>query len=42
MFTGAIIAAFGTGGTPGLHDATGQLANFFQLGNVQTHSASAS
>jgi hypothetical protein len=42
MFAGAIIATFGTGRTPGLDNAAGQLANFFQLGNVETHSPSAS
>jgi hypothetical protein len=42
MFAGAIIAAFGAGRTPRLHDATGQLANFFQFANVETHSASTS
>jgi hypothetical protein len=39
MFAGFVRTAFGTGGAPGLNNAAGQLANLFQLGNVETHSA---
>jgi hypothetical protein len=39
MFAGAVMTAFGAGRAPRLDDPTGQFANLFQLGNVQTHSA---